>query len=431
MRGVGLPPSLLLAFIPIRFDMLFRNIQTLLQTDDHTPRTIVRGGDMQHLPHHHNAFLHIEGGRVVDFGPMHRCPENVSGETVDATGRIVLPSWCDSHTHIVYAAPRETEFVDRIKGLTYEQIAERGGGILNSARRLADTSEDALFASALVRLREVEQYGTGCLEIKSGYGLSTDSELKMLRVIQRLKAETRIRIRATFLGAHAIPAEYRHRREAYIALLIEEMIPRVTAEGLADYCDVFCDTGFYTPEETDRILKAATQYGLRAKIHANELAVSGGVQVGVANHAVSVDHLERISAAEIECLLASDTIPTALPGTSFFLGIPYAPARAMIDAGLPLALATDYNPGSTPSGSVPMLLALACTQMKMLPEEAINAVTINGAAALELGAEFGTIARGKVANVILTTPVPSVAFLPYAYGTNWIERVWLQGEACM
>jgi imidazolonepropionase len=357
---------------------------------------------------------------------MSECP--ATADTVlDATGRMVFPSWCDSHTHIVFAASREEEFVSRIKGLSYEEIAQQGGGILNSARRLQAASEDQLFEGAWERLQEVIGYGTGAIEIKSGYGLSLESELKMLRVIRRLRAVSPIPVKATFLGAHAVPAEYRERREDYIALIINEMLPAVAAEGLADYCDVFCDKGFFTVEETGRILQAAAQYGLQPKIHANELGYTGGVQAGIAAGAISVDHLEYTGDAEIEALLASTTLPTLLPSCAFFLGIPYGPARRMIDAGLPVVLATDYNPGSTPSGRMPFVISLACIKMKMLPEEAIQAATINGARAMELESSHGSIARGKVASFFITRPMPSLAYLPYAFGSDLVDTIVLNG----
>jgi imidazolonepropionase len=382
---------------------------------------------MAHLPAVDDAYLLIENDRIAAFGPMSECPER-AGKTLDASGRMVFPAWCDSHTHIVYAASREEEFVDRIRGLSYEEIARRGGGILNSARRLRETTEDALFESALGRLYEVIGHGTGAIEIKSGYGLSLESELKMLRVIRRLKALSPIPIKATFLGAHAVPAEYRDDRKAYIDLIINEMLPQVADEGLAEYCDVFCDKGFFTPEETDRILEAGWRRGLKPKIHANELGYTGGVQAGIARQAISVDHLEYTGEAEIEALKNSETLPTLLPSCAFFLGIPYAPARAMIDAGLPVVLATDYNPGSSPSGKMPFVVALACIKMKMLPEEAINAATLNGARAMELEAGYGSIAVGKVANLFISAPIPSLAYLPYSFGSNLVDTVVLQGK---
>ena len=407
--------------------LLIRNIKTLVQAEVN-PRKVVKGADMAIVPMIHDAYLLMENGRITGFGAMDTCPERAD-EVMDATGRMVFPSWCDSHTHLVFATSREEEFVDRIRGLSYEEIARRGGGILNSARRLQETSEDDLYHSALERLYEVIGYGTGAIEIKSGYGLTTESELKMLRVIRRLKEVSPIPIKATFLGAHAMPVEFKENREGYIDLIINEMLPKVAEKKLAEYCDVFCDRGFYTVEETDRILKAAAGYGLKAKIHANELDYSGGVQIGVANGAVSVDHLEYTGDAEIEALLGGDTMPTLLPGCAFFLGIPFGPARKMIDAGLPVVLATDYNPGSAPSGNMPFVVALGCIKMGMLPEEAINAATINGARAMELEADYGSIAVGKVANVFITKPIPSLAYFPYAFGKNLVESVVLQGKA--
>lgn len=406
--------------------LLLSNIQGLVLAEK-MPRKVIGGADMAQIPVENQAFLLIESERIISFGSMEKCPVRAD-QIIDCTGRFVLPCWCDSHTHLVFAASREEEFVDRIRGLSYEEIARRGGGILNSAQRLQQLPENALFDSAWERLQEVIRYGTGAIEIKSGYGLTVESELKMLRVIRRLKERASVPIKATFLGAHAIPAAYRERREEYVALIIQQMLPRVAAEGLAEYCDVFCDRGFFTPAETDRILKAAWQFGLKPKIHANELGITGGVQVGVANGAISVDHLEHIDSAEIKELRGSHTLPVMLPNCSFFLGLPYAPARRMIDAGLAVVLASDYNPGSSPSGKMPFVLSLACTQMKMLPEEAICAATINGARAMELEDECGSIAPGKLANVIVTRPVPSLAFLPYAFGSEWIERVIIRGK---
>lgn len=406
--------------------LLIRNIKNLVQAETR-PRPIVKGADMAVLPVVNDAFLLIENERIASFGPMSQCPDRAD-KVLDASGRMVFPCWCDSHTHIVFAASREEEFVDRIRGLSYEEIARRGGGILNSARRLQEVPEETLFQSAWERLQEVIGYGTGAIEIKSGYGLSLESEMKMLRVIRRLKAASPIPVKATFLGAHAVPVEYKERRGAYIDLIIHQMLPQVAEEGLADYCDVFCDKGFFTPEETAQILQAGWQYGLKPKIHANELGYTGGVQAGVANKAISVDHLEYTGDAEIEVLKQSDTLPTLLPSCAFFLGIPYAPARKMMDAGLPVVLATDYNPGSSPSGKMPFVVSLACIKMKMLPEEAINAATINGASAMELVSEYGSIAVGKVANVFISTPIPSLAYIPYAFGSNLVESVVLRGK---
>jgi len=407
-------------------NLLIRNIRTLVQAEI-TRRPFVKGSDMATLPLLHDAYLLVENERIAAFGPMTECPERAD-VVLDATGRLVLPSWCDSHTHIVFAATREEEFVDRIRGLSYEEIAERGGGILNSASKLQAASEDELFEGAWGRLQEVIGLGTGAIEIKSGYGLTLESELKMLRVVRRLKEKSPIPVKATFLGAHAVPLEFKTQRETYISLVINEMLPRVAGEGLADYCDVFCDQGFYTPEETDRILKAGWKWGLKPKIHANELGLTGGVQIGVANHAITVDHLEYTSEAEIEVLKNSDTLPTLLPGCAFFLGIPFAPARQMMDAGLPVVLASDYNPGSCPSGSMPFVLSLACAKMKMLPEEAVNAATLNGARAMELEADYGTLAVGKIANVFITRPMMSLAGLPYSFGSKVVETVVVGGK---
>ena len=406
--------------------ILIKNIKTMygIQTQ---PLSFKKGAAMSVVDTLENAFILTDNGKIVDFGPVKEAPERAD-EIVDASDRLVMPCWCDSHTHIVYAAPREGEYVDRLHGASYEEIAEKGGGILNSARKLQETSEEDLFLSAGSRLNEVISYGTGAIEIKSGYGLTTESELKMLRVIRKLKESSPATIKASFLGAHAIPAMYKENRHLYIDLLIHEMIPKVAGEGLADYCDVFCDKGFYTVEETDKILKAAAKYGLKAKIHANELAISGGVQIGISNHAISVDHLEAIGNEEIDALKHSNTIPTVLPSCSFFLNINYAPARKMIDEGLGIAMATDYNPGSSPSGNIPMLMALACNNMRILPAEAFNAVTINGACALELGESHGSVARGKVANLIITKPIPSLDYMVYSFGSNHVDKVILRGK---
>ena len=374
-----------------------------------------------------NAYLLIEAGKIRQFGPMEEAPGRAD-TILDLQNKMVWPCWCDSHTHIVYAESREEEFVMRLKGMSYMEIAERGGGILNSAKKMKDVDENNLYFSAKSRLDEMISYGTGAVEIKSGYGLTFEGEMKMLRVIKRLKETYSIPIKSTFLGAHAIPATYRNDRQAYIELLTEKMIPYVAGEGLADYCDVFCDTGFFTVSETDTILKAGQKYGLKAKIHANELDFSGGVQIGVANNAVSVDHLECVAEDEIAALLSGNTMPTLLPSTAFFLNIEYAPARKMIDAGLPVTLASDYNPGSTPSGRMPFVLSLACLKMKMTPEEAIHAATINGARAMEIQKSHGSICIGKAANLFITPKMKSVAYLPYAFGSDLIEKVLLNGE---
>lgn len=375
-----------------------------------------------------DAFLTIVDGLIAAFGPMSsldlsvECPD----EVIDLQGRSVLPAWCDPHTHIVYAGSRECEFVDKIRGLSYEEIARRGGGILNSADLLHLTDEDELYRQALQRAVEVMHKGTGCLEIKSGYGLNLDDELKMLRVIRRLRDALPMRVVSTFLGAHAVGRGYSH--EEYVRLVIDEMIPEVGRQQLADYIDVFCDKGFFTPEETSRMLEAGAKWGMLPKIHAEELAASGGVRVGVAHRALSVDHLESMDITGIEVLSGSETMSTVLPGTSFFLNMPWAPARKMIDAGLGVAVASDYNPGSTPSGDMKFIVSLACIKLRLLPEEALNAATLNSAYAMGLSADYGSLAVGKVANFMVTAPIPSLAFIPYAYTTPLVEQVWLQGN---
>jgi imidazolonepropionase len=409
--------------------ILIRNIGQLVQVEPH-PRRLVAGHDMAHLPIIYNAFLLIKDGRIADFGSMDRCPtpDQTYSEVIEAPGKAVLPCWCDSHTHIVYAGSREAEFTDRIKGMTYEQIAERGGGILNSARLLQQTPEIELLESAYHRLEQMKRGGTGAVEIKSGYGLSFEGELKILRVIKELKKISPLTIKATFLGAHALPLEYKQHRSAYISLLCDRLLPIIADEDLADFIDVFCERGFFNVAETAHILEAGARYGLRGKIHANELDYSGGVQVGVQYNALSVDHLECVSDAEIHALLNSETMPTLLPSTAFFLGLNYAPARRMIAAGLPIALATDYNPGSSPSGNMPFVLSLACIKMRLLPEEAINAATLNGAYAMDVEEDLGTIAIGKRANVFITQQMQSLAYMPYSFGNNLVERVILNGQ---
>lgn len=368
-------------------------------------------------------------GHIAAFGDAASKPsEDAFGRVVDLDGGWVLPAFCDSHTHLVYAGSREQEFEDKIRGLSYEEIARRGGGILNSADRLHDTTEDDLYGQALVRACEIMAKGTGAVEIKSGYGLNTEDELKMLRVIGRLARELPLTVRITFLGAHAVGRAYTGRQTDYVDMICSEMIPEVARQGLAQYVDVFCDTGFFTVEETARILGEASRYGMRPKIHANELGVSGGVQVGVAHGAVSVDHLERVTDDEIAVLASSSTIPTVLPGASFFLGMPYAPARRMIDAGLPVAIASDYNPGSSPSGDMRFAMSLACIKMKLTPEEALNAATINGAAAMGIASDTGSITVGKRADLMITHSIPSLAFLPYAYTTPLIDSVMIGGN---
>ena len=417
--------------------ILIRNIKELIQVDE-TPRVKVSGKEMSKLNTIKNAWLFIDGDRIIDYGPSDKDYIESTRQlinssthqltTIDATGKLVFPSFCDSHTHLVYAGSREIEYIDKIKGLTYEEIARRGGGILNSAKRLHEASEEELTHDALARLNEIMRLGTGAVEIKSGYGLSVEDELKMLHVIKRLKEISPLTIVSTFLGAHAVPAEYKGRQEEFVDLVIHEMIPQVAAEGLADYIDVFCDRGFFTPDETDRMLLAGMKYGLRPKIHANELGYSGGVQVGVKYNALSVDHLEYVGTEEIKCLLGSETMPTVLPGAAFFLGLQYAPVRKMINAGLPVAMASDFNPGSSPSGNMQFILSLACIKYRLLPEEAIHAVTINSAYAMGLSEEFGSIARGKKANLFITKPIPGYEFMPYSYGSNKVETVIINGE---
>lgn len=390
--------------------------------------TALRGKAMSNIGSIENAWLRIDGSKFSEWGTMDKLPTDTENIVVDAKGGFLFPSFCDSHTHIVYAGSREQEFVDKIHGLSYEEIAKRGGGILNSADRLQNTPEEELFRQSMARVREVERMGTGCIEIKSGYGLTIESELKMLRVIARIAESTPMNIRATFLGAHAVGRAYTGRQQEYVDMLCNEMLPAVAAEGLADFVDVFCDAGFFTTEQTDQILTAAAQYGLRPKIHANELAVSGGVQVGVAHNAVSVDHLERIEVEEIRLLSNANTIATVLPGASFFLGMPYGKARQLIDAGAAVALASDYNPGSSPSGNMRMIMSMGCIKLKLTPEEALNAVTINGAAAMDCAATHGTITPGKDANFFITEPLPSLAFLTYAYSTPLIRDTYIKGH---
>lgn len=405
--------------------MLITNIKELFGI--HPDSRFLKGEEMAVLPSIQNAFIRIEGEKIVDFGKMEYLGDNHKDEfIIDAKDRLVLPAWCDSHTHLVYAGSRENEFVDKIKGISYEEIARKGGGILNSAKRLAETAEDELYHQAWQRLEEIKALGTGAVEIKSGYGLTVESELKMLRVIQKLKQNSDLLIKSTLL-IHMYPLEYRENHEAYLDIILNELLPKVASEKLADYVDVFCEVGFFSPDETNRILQKAAKYGLRAKVHANQFN-SGGVEVAVRNDAVSADHLETMTDGDIELLKTSNTIPTLLPSAAFFLRMPYQPARKMIDTGLGVALATDFNPGSSPSGNVPFLIALSCIQLKMTPEEAINAATINGACAMQLQNQVGSIALGKLANLIITKPIHSLAYLPYSFGSNLIERVILKGK---
>jgi len=409
--------------------LLIKNIKELVQIEE-KPVPYRAGDKMQEMHTLKDAWLLIEKDKIKDFGLMKEMSQEAqkAKECIDAESRMVFPSFCDSHTHIVYAGSREIEYIDKIKGLSYEEIAKRGGGILNSAKRLHQTSEDELFDAAWERLEEIKTYGTGAVEIKSGYGLTTEDELKMLRVIHRLKEKSPLTIKATFLGAHAVPLEYKGRQDDYVDLIINEMIPMVAAEDLADFIDVFCDKGFFTVEETDRMLIAGIKYGLHPKIHANELDYSGGVQVGVKYNALSVDHLEFTGDEEIASLLHSETMPTVLPGAAFFLGMIHAPVRKMINAGLPIAMASDFNPGSSPSGNMQLILSMACINYRMLPEEAINATTLNTAYALGCSDTLGTIARGKIANVFITKKIPSYHYMPYAYGSNKVEQIILNGK---
>lgn len=405
--------------------VLINNIKGIIQ---HNRTGIVKGAEMSHLPVFEKGWILIEGEHIHAVGHMDEPLNAPVNDVIDAENCFVFPAWCDSHTHIVFAGSREQEFTGRIKGLTYEEIAQQGGGILNSAKRLASASEDELFDSAWTRLQSMIAQGTGAVEIKSGYGLSFDSELKMLNVIARLKKESPATIKSTFLGAHAIPTDYKNDRQAYIKMLTDDLLPVISQNKLADYIDVFCDRGFFTVSETAQILEAGAAYGLVPKIHANELDYSGGIQVGVKYNALSVDHLECTGEKEIELLKNSSTMPTLLPGTAFFLQIPYPPARKMIDAGLPVALASDYNPGSCPSGKMPFVLTLACLYLKMTPQEAINAATINSAYAMGVDTELGSIVAGKKANLFITNPIPSIDYIPYSFNSNHIRQVILNGK---
>jgi imidazolonepropionase len=409
--------------------MLITNIKGLVGIHP-KDKLVLRGHELSDLPVLENAWLLIEDGLIKDFGEMDSIPSHISNlsSQISAKGRYVFPSWCDSHTHIVFAASREEEFAMKIQGKTYEEIAAAGGGILNSANKLQKATEDELFESAAVRLKQMILQGTGAVEIKSGYGLTTESEIKMLRVIRRLKDQFPIPIKATFLAAHAFPAEFKNDHQGYINLIINEMLPRIVEENLADYIDAFCEKGFFSVEETDQILKAGAKYGLKPKIHANQLSVSGAIEVAVKNNAISVDHLEESNEETIETLRNADTIVTLLPSCSFYLGIPFADAKSFIKADLSVALATDYNPGSTPSGNMNFVVSLGCIKMKMFPEEAINAATLNGAAAMEISESYGSIAIGKKANLFITKPMPSIAYLPYSFGESQVDTVILNGE---
>ena len=408
--------------------LLVKNIKGIVQAGESIPQYIA-GSAMSQLNVIENGWILTDGEHVTGYGSMDEMPAGITAdEEIDASGRFVMPSFCDSHTHIVYAGSRELEYMDKIRGLSYEEIARRGGGILNSAKLLRETSEDELFRQSMERVNEIIGFGTGAVEIKSGYGLDVDSEIKMLRVIRRIAETSPIEVRATFLGAHAIPAEYRNDRKGYIDLIINEMIPRIASEELADFIDVFCDKGFFTVEETEQIVMAGIKYGMRPKLHANELDYSGGIQTGVKYNALSVDHLEFTGDDEIEALLGSDTMPTLLPGAAFFLGMVDPPVRKMIDAGLPVALASDYNPGSSPQGNMKLIMSFGCIKLRMLPAEVINAVTINSAYAMGISDTHGSITKGKVANFFITKEIPSYEFLPYAYGSNLVGKVILRGK---
>lgn len=408
--------------------LLVENIAKLIQVENGEPRKWVAGADMQKMDCVENAYLLVEDGKIKQWGKKENAPQAGIDTRIDAKGGTLFPSFCDSHTHLVYAGSREIEYIDKIRGLSYEEIAKRGGGINNSAARLHAASEEELYESAMERINEIIRCGTGAVEIKSGYGLSTEDELKMLRVIRRIRETSPITVRANFLGAHAVPLEYKGRQGEYVDLIINEMIPLVASEGLADFVDVFCDAGFFTVEETERILMQGIKYGMRPKIHANELACSGGIQAGVKYNALSVDHLEFTGDDEIAALLGSETMPTLLPGAAFFLGMENPPARKMIEAGLPIAMASDFNPGSSPSGDMKFIVSLGCIKLRLLPEEAFNATTINSAYAMGISDTHGSIAIGKVANFYITKPIPSYEFMPYAYTTKLVDRVFLAGK---
>ncbi|WP_264558565.1 imidazolonepropionase [Flavobacterium sp. N2270] len=406
---------------------LFTNIKELLQVRE-TSIDKVSGKEMATLPIIKDAFLLVENDIIIDFGSMDVCPKIENASIIDATGKVILPTWIDSHTHIVYAGNRIQEFVDRINGLSYEEIFNRGGGILNSAKKLNEASEDEIYEQSKIRLEEVMQQGTGAVEIKSGYGLTVEGELKMLRVIKRLKENYTLPIKATFLGAHAFPSEYKDNHAAYIDLIINEMLPKIAEENLADYIDAFLETGYFSVEETIKIMKAGKKYGLIPKIHVNQFTAIEGIKACVENGALSVDHLEIVNDEDIEVLKNSNTMPVALPSCSYFISIPYTPARKMMNAGLPIALATDYNPGTTPSGNMNFVVATACIKMKMTPEEAINAATINGAYAMGISNTHGSITKGKKANIIITKPITTYYQLPYEFGSNLIEKVMINGK---
>jgi len=411
----------------LKMKTLIINIKELIQVRE-TSIKKVSGSEMAILPTIENAYLLIEDNLISDFGKMENLPNISAEKTIDATGKAVLPAWCDSHTHIVYAGNRVQEFVDRINGLSYEEIANRGGGILNSAKKLNETSEEEIYNQSKLRLEEVMNQGTGAVEIKSGYGLTVEGELKMLRVIKKLKENYPVEIKATFLGAHAFPTDFKENHSGYIDVIINEMLPKIAEENLADYIDAFLETGYFSIEETEKIMEAGKKYGLTAKIHVNQFTAINGIEACVKHNALSVDHLEIVTDEDIEVLKNSQTMPVALPSCSYFISIPYTPARKMIQAGLPLALATDFNPGTTPSGNMNFVVATACIKMKMTPEEAINAATINGAYAMGISETHGSITKGKRANLIITKDITSYYQLPYAFGTNLIDEVIIEGK---
>ena len=417
----------LLLFYIYAMKLLFKNIKQLVQVREETLKPL-KGSEMKELPVIDDAWLLIEDEKIADFGKMSQIPHFEDVQVVDASGKILLPGWIDSHTHLVYAGNREQEFIDRINGLTYEEIAEKGGGILNSAKKLQETSEDELYLQSARRLEEVMKMGTTAIEIKSGYGLTTEAELKILRVIRKLKQNYKLPVKATFLGAHALPPEFKNNKDGYMDLLINEMLPKVAEAGLADYVDIFCEKGYFSVEDTNRLLEAGKKFDLIPKIHVNQFNAIGGIKAAVAHDALSVDHLEVMETEDLEALKSSDTMPVALPSCSLFLGIPYTPAREILDNDLPLALATDYNPGSTPSGNMNLVISLACIKMKMNPEEAINAATINAAYAMGILTTHGSITKGKAANLILTDNIPSYGFLPYSFGANHINSVYINGK---
>jgi imidazolonepropionase len=407
--------------------ILITNIKQLVQVHEHNV-TIVKGKAMKMLPILENAYLYIEHDTIIEYGIMSDCKGFEAETTIDATGRLVLPSWCDSHTHIVYAGDRTSEFVDRIKGLTYNEIANNGGGILNSAKLLQNISENGLYEQSIKRLDELIKMGTGAVEIKTGYGLTVEAELKMLKVIKRMKRDSLAKIIPTLLAAHAIPNAYRSKKEDYIKLITEELIPKASELNIAHYIDVFCEEGYFDINDTETILKAGLEYNLRPKIHVNQFNILGGVALGVKHNALSVDHLEELNQGDIKALKNSETIPVALPGCSYFLSIPYTPARQLIDAGLPLAIATDYNPGSAPSGNMNFVVSAACVKLKMTPEEAINAATINGAYAMGISNMYGSVTRGKKANLIITKPMDHYSEIPYAFAHNPVAKVIINGQ---